>query len=92
MPHPDLVSVEKLMRSFLEGRKFDGWRVSECRFDFYSSSYTVTFQREGTAVPFQFPTEMIDAAQEDRDPFKRRRIKSMLKEKLIVDDDGDSKK
>lgn len=78
--HPDQEHVRNLVQEIVLESKAAGWTVEMLQFDFYKSRYNVKLMLEGHHAQAAIPTEWIDDVWNEDNPFKRRRIKRILKE------------
>jgi len=85
LQHPDISYVQQVLNFILLDDKFEGWKIQDCRFDYYTRAYSVTFAGPNFPVTLKITTEKIESA--DSRTFKLRRLKSSLKRHLLPESD-----
>jgi hypothetical protein len=82
MRHPNFDFVQDLLEPILIKDRFAGWQFGGLKFDHFTGSYQLYLTRDDVTKQIKVPGEWIDEIAANDDTFKRRRIKSMLKDEL----------
>ena len=80
--HPDVGFVKSMIESIIKGKRLRDVKIETIDFDLFSHIYCVGFSWNNYFETIQVPSELIDDILRSSDPFKARKIKSLINDAI----------